>query len=184
MVAAAQKPVASRKPGRRSAEIPVFVRLKARNLYLAQGLSHPAIAEATGLRAVTVRNLASREGWTALRRRQKAALVESSDAHAHAMQSEVLEAIASHSEQHALKSLERVGNALERDDENAARDAQSYSGCLRNLVNVARDIRRPAESVSEGARLNVFVLRVGDQVKAKETPVTEVSATLLNDAKA
>lgn len=183
MVAEASPKSCPPKRGRKSGEIAIYTRLKARNLYLSQGLSHKLISEQTGLTTDQLMQLAHREGWTQLRKQQKIRLTQSSDAQAQAMQSEVLEAIASHSEQHALKSLERVGNALERDDENAARDAQSYSGCLRNLVNVARDIRRPAESVSEGARLNVFVLRVGDQVKAKETPVTEVSATLLNDSK-
>ncbi len=178
MVAAAQQTIAKGKPGRRSSEIPVFVRLKARNLYVAQGLSHPAIAEQTGLRVVTVRRLASREGWTGLRKRQKAQLLASADANAQAMQSDVLDAIASVSEQHAMRSLDRVGEALERTDKEAARDAQSYSGCLRNLVNVSREIRRPEIAAIEGAHLNVFVLRVGDQAKpahpALEATCTEV----------
>jgi len=181
MVAEAQKPAVNRKGRPPGATIPVFVRLKARNLYLSQGLGYQAIAVETGMRYESVRNLSTREGWPALRKKQKVALNLASDANAQAMQSEVLESIASLSEQHAIRSLDRVGDALERTDENAARDAQSYSGCLRNLVNVARDIRRPEMQVSEGARLNVFVLRVGDQAKpaqaALEAAPKEINVT-------
>lgn len=181
MVASTQKAL-SPQHGKRGQEIPVYTRAKARNLYFQQCLPYKLIAQATGLTVPCLQQLAHREGWTALRREKKQRMMVESAARGEVMIEEVNKAIADRSEQYALRTLDRVEGALERDDEFAARDAQSYTGALRNLVNVARDIRRPAgEQQQTGNTLNMFVLRVGAEATPAqpklEQQVTEVAAT-------
>ena len=178
MVAEAQKPL-KRRLGQRGMEIPVYTRAKARNMYLQQCLPYAAISEATGLSVTSLMQLACREGWTELKRQQKKRLLQKADERGEAMQNEVAESIASRSEQYALRTLDRVGGSLERDDPLAARDAQSYTGALKNLVSVVRDIRAPQQQQQQGSTLNMFILRVGDAVKPAAAPAVDVAATAL-----
>jgi len=155
-------------------QIPILVRLKARNLYLVQGLGHREIARQTGLTLQACQKLASREKWTALRRDQKLSLLAKQDASMSEKCSETLEAIASVSEQHAMRGLERVGEALESKGEFAARDFQSYTGGVKNLVSIMREIRAPQENTPSNAGLNVFVIRVSDE-QVQQAPVATSS---------
>lgn len=144
-----------RKPG--VEEFPMLTRLKARNLYLIQGVSHETIAKATGLTVRQSETLASREGWAKLRKDRKQRLLASQDAHDATNSNEAIEAIGALSEQLAVRGLERVGESVERKGKFAARDFQSWSGGVRNLVGVIRDIRRPtADFVSDRAHVNLF----------------------------
>lgn len=167
-----------RKPG--TDEFPLLVRLKARNLYLMQGMSHEVIAKATGLTVRQSETLASREGWAKLRKGRKLRLLASQDARASAQITEALEAIADVSEQHAVQGLDRVGQALESKGKFAARDFQSWTGGVRNLVQTAKICREVgAGDGSAGAQINVFVgafPRAGDAAREAKQ-VTEVSAT-------
>jgi hypothetical protein len=164
-------------------QLPLLVRLKARNLYLVQGLGHSEIAQACGITQQASYKLVSREGWAALRKGQKRDLLAKQDARMHETQSEALDAIADVSSQHALQGLDRVGEALSDSGEFAARNFQSWTGGVKNLVSIMRDIRAPQSEAPEGARLNVFVLRVGDQVQAKpvqtalQADQTEINVT-------
>ena len=146
-------------PKLRPGAIPFLSKLKARNLYLTQGLTYADIAKETGIKQSTLEQMAYREGWTAIRRRTTQKLVEQQDARTRAMQDEVVEAIASTSEQHALRALEKTGQALERDDRDAARDSQSYSAAAKNLVGIVKALRDPG-SASEGSSptLNFFFI--------------------------
>lgn len=146
--------------------VPLLVRLKARNLYLVQGLGHKEIASQTGLTEEGSQQLASREGWVALRRERKKHLLAAQDARLEAAHSEVLDAIADVSAQHAVQGLDRVGKALESKGKFAARDFQSWTGGVKNLVSIMREIKAPQnDSPGSGATLNMFILRVGDQAK-------------------
>ncbi len=154
-------------------ETPLLLRLKARNLYLVQGLGHKEIGAQIGISEHASQQLAFREGWTELRKKSKRDLLSKQDARMAAAQSEALDAIASVSEQHAIKGLERVGEALEARGEFAARDFQSFTSGVKNLVSIMREIRTPdAQQTPGSSQLNVFVMRVGDVVKPTERNVT------------
>ncbi len=72
------------------------------------------------------------------------------------MEQEVLDHAVSLAGQHVLRGLERTGEALERNDEFAAKDFQSYTAGVKNLVGVIRDVRAPAKDQG-GSTVNVFV---------------------------
>lgn len=177
-----------RKPRKRDAkgkyqEIPLLLRLKARSLYLVQGLSHQEIANQTGLTKEASEKLASREGWTAAKSRLKQQLLRKHDTRMSEQLDSVMESIVSVSEQHAMRGLERVGNALERDDDFAARDFQSYTSGVKNLVGVIRDIRQPAATaVSSSTNVQVFVVEPAIQAspasEKQVKPVDVVTTTL------
>lgn len=180
MVAAAEKPLVAQKPSKptRKGAIPLLTRMLARNLYLTQGLPYKAISAETGLPVPTLEQLSHREGWVDLRRQAKARLLKNAEARTQALEAEMLESVVGLAGQHALQGLNRTGEALERTDRDAARDFQSYTSGVKNLVSIMRDIRQPqSDGASEGARLNVFVLRVGDQVKAKDAATSERNVT-------
>lgn len=170
---APQAQLTRKKGGRKKGDsaFPLLTRLKARNLYVIQGATHETIAQQTGMTTRQSEALASRSGWTKIRRAKEASLVATQDARAHDQITEAMEAIASVSEQHAMQALQHnVPAALERNDKEAARDFQAYTGGVRNLVQTAKICRETSEQgAAEGERnLAVFVLRIGDQVTAKE----------------
>lgn len=168
------------KGGRKKGDsgFPLLTKLKARNLYLVQGATHEVIAKETGMTIRQSESLAARQGWTKARKAKERSLVATQDARAEGQISEALDAIASVSEQHAVQGLNRVAKALESKGKFAARDFQSWTGGVRNLVQTAKMCRETgdgANGVAGGANLNVFILRVGEQVQAKGTsdPVAE-----------
>ena len=89
------------------------------------------------------------------------------------MDSETVEAIASVSEQHAMRGLERVGQALESKGKFAARDFQSWTGGVRNLVTTARELRRPDGPNIPGAAGSVNIFFVRPQSSEQATPPAE-----------
>jgi hypothetical protein len=174
MVATNDEPTKSRRP---RTHIPLPTRLKARNLYLTQGLSFKEIGEKTGLDASQIRSLVDREGWPRLKSGAKSKITAKHDARASEMVSEVVEAMASESEEIALSGLQRARQAVESQEAYAAKDFQSWTGGLRNLVQVARELRGfdSEQSRGSGATLNVFVGRfetVSD--KPAEKPAIDV----------
>jgi len=176
MVAAAKSPAAKTDRQRLKGKytpVPLLVRLKARNLYLVQGLGHKEIAAQCGLTYEGSQQMASREGWVALRKDRKRHLLKQQDSRMEEAHSEVLDAIADVSAQHAMQGLNRVGDALEDRSEFAARNFQSWTGGVKNLVSIMREIRQPDQQAPDKAQLNVFVLRVGDAV----APVAERNVT-------
>lgn len=162
-------------------ETPLLVKLKARNLYLVQGLTHKEIASQTGLSLLASQQLASRNGWTELRRKSKERILAKQDAKLEEQSKEALDAIASVSEQHAVRGLERVGEALESYGDFSARDFQSWTGGVKNLVSIMREIRAPQEQAQvKGATLNMFIIRAGDAaVPAVAAAPVEVKATVV-----
>lgn len=190
MVAETPNPPSKRTSKGRDHTIPaisLLSRAKARNMYLTQGLDWKTISAAVGVPPNRLMQLANREGWTAKKRELIARLNARTDARSAAQLDEVSEAIASESEEIALSGLQRARDSLGSGSEFAARDFQSYTGGVRNLVQVARAIREPmgAQIGANGAAgLSVFILRVGDA--GASTPkgveqakqVTEISASL------
>lgn len=177
MVAANDTTPKAPKERRRRSHISLLTRAKARNLYITQALPMREIADKTGLDYSQVRTLVDREGWAKLKTTVKRKLESGLDAHATEHVTEMTEAIANESEEIALSGLQRARQAVESQETYAAKDFQSWTGGLRNLVQVARELRGfdNEQSRGPGATLNVFVGRfetVSD--KPAEKPAIDV----------
>jgi len=171
------------RPGYRNGEIPISVKVKARNLYLHQALPFKAIGDALGLTVPQLNRLSHRERWPVIKRANKARLTKAADAQDSRIQTEVLEAIASIAEEHALSGLQKVGATLQRSDRDAAKDFQAYTSGVKNLTGVAMAIRKPelaAGDQSGSVSFNVFFAAPGAE-KASEAPkqVTEIEGKKL-----
>ncbi len=176
-----EAPSAKRRQGERGPEVPILSRLQARNLYLNECLPYRTISERTGIPTVTLMRMASKEGWTAVRRAQKERLIAKQDARGNEMRDQVVDAIASASEQYAIRGLQRVGEALERTDRDAAKDFQALTAGVKNLATTARAMREPvgAGSSEQGpSAFNFFFIQPGAPVAHHEVKkVVEISAT-------
>ena len=144
-------------------KIPLGTVLKVRNLYLIHGLSNVDIASQVGLEVKAVGQLVFRKGWTKIRQKKVAEITQRADARMEREVDEINDAIASECEEIALQGLGRAKQAAESQDEFAARNFQSWSGGVSNLVKVQRACRGLDSNVgkdSEGARtvnLSFFV---------------------------
>lgn len=145
MVAAAEN-----KPAK-AARIPIGTKLKARNLYLIHGLPHAEIAAQTGLSLQSIRNLAFNEGWTKAKAKRTEAMIRRADARMEAKVEEINEAIASECEEIALNGLKRAKEESESRGEFAARNFQSWTGGVSNLVKVQRLTRGLDGEQQQGA---------------------------------
>lgn len=167
---------APRKTTERGPTVSVLAKIKARNLYLSQGLSVPGVAEACGLSLSVVRKWAEKEGWAAERKACYSRLVAKQDAQRGAVQTVVLEAIAAHSEEHALSAMRNVGEALQRSDKDAAKDFQAYTAGVKNLASTARMLREPiSANAGEGTQITANFFFAPPPVKAPEQ-VTDIEA--------
>lgn len=156
--------VSKPKPKVRQGEIPIFQRVKARNMYLQQCLPYRAISEATGLPVNTLERLAHREGWTALRKEAKARILKAADTKQGQLEGEIVETVVAMASQHTIRTLEKVGEALERNDRDAAKDSQAYSATAKNLVSVVRAIRDNSGEVGDkGTRMELNLFFMGQQ---------------------
>lgn len=153
MVAKAAEP-------RSKPQIPLQTRLKVRNLYLYQGLGHKEIAAKVGLTTRQCQTLVQRHKLTDLKRSINGKAVQAHNARVDADVAEIVDAVASESEEIALAGLQRAREATTSASEYAAKDFQSWTGGVRNLVNVARQARGlDTERSAQGTTLNVFVGR-------------------------
>lgn len=152
--------VASKSQRTPRTTIPLPTRLKVRNLYLVQGISHKEIAAKVGLTRTQVETLVKRERWCEVKASTKDNLVRAHDARMSSQVAEIVEAVASESDEISLAGLQRAREATESQSEYAAKDFASWTSGVRNLVNVARQARGlDAERSAQGSTLNVFVGR-------------------------
>lgn len=151
-------PSLPKRKGGGGARIPLLKKLQARNLYLVQGYGYKEIEHKTGIPHRSLVCLASRDGWTKERQRRHALLVKSADARIEQTSNEVIEAIASESEEIALSALGNARETLQRSDVNAARDFQAYTGGIRNLATTAKALREvQSQAPSAGISMNFFM---------------------------
>lgn len=171
----------------RAAEIPLLVKMKARNLYFVDNLGWEEIGERCGWSAKALAQCAQRELWTAEKKRRKSALIAKADAHMNAVQNEVIEAIASKSEEAALKAMANVDKALDRSDEFAAKDFQAYTAGVKNLASTARLLREPAKAdlSGEGARsVNIFFMPANSPISSEPKTVQAIDVKAVEVDKA
>lgn len=142
MVAEAAPIVSTKPPNRRNAvRIPLYTKIKARNLYVSQMLGGPEVAKATGLTCPQIYSLADREGWTKLRKELAKKAISDSTARLHAETDAVIEEIAQDNAELSLGTLGKAKVTLDRTDREAARDLQAYSQAAKNFVGMYRQAR-------------------------------------------
>lgn len=170
--AVAEMPVeAKRSP---AAPIPLSVRLKAKNLYLYRDATHQQIAKETGLTVGASEMLAHREGWVKLKRDRQKELESKSDTRAEKADLVIVEAIGSQAEEIALSGLERARDAVKRKGKDAAKNFQSWTGGIRNLVSAIKTIRARDGSGTDQPQsiaFNLFFTGRADAVKAEPKTV-------------
>lgn len=171
MVATVEK---RKQQGGRQVPVSILLRMKARNLYLALGLSYDEIASQTGLPISTVGYLVHKEGWAKLRRERNIAYVKKSDTRIDSLESEAMDTIASECTEIALSGVAKTRRAVERNDENSARDFQACANGVKTMVNVVQAIRAPKTELQAdaGRTLNLFFCATPAAKPSEPTNVT------------
>lgn len=138
--------------------LPLALKLRVKNLYIIGGKSHHEIAADTGMTPGAIATLCSRNGWTGEKRKREAQMVKKSDARIESQMSEAVEAISSEAQEIALSGLERARDAVKRKGKDAAKNFQSWTGGVRNLVQVIRAIENPGSGDAQpsGPAINFF----------------------------
>jgi hypothetical protein len=176
----AENPTRKRKAGERGPVVPVLLKLKARHLYLNEGLPCRAISQQTGVDEATLYRMASREGWTAVRREQKNRLIQRQDMRGDEIRKQAEEAIAERATLIASKALTVTEAGLDQGDLDGAKQAQAASSALKNLVTSARVLQSPIGSVgTESGPQSFNLFFVGSPPKnspGEPKQVTEVEA--------
>jgi len=180
MVAIAPKePVTRRKKGPGpNYTIPLPVRLRAKNLYVVQGLTPAVIAKQVKLSPEQVQRLVSREKWAPEKRRAAEKSEELALAHTREQLNEVIAAVGDLSEDASIAGLQRAVECTTKKSKFAAKDYASWANGARALVSIARQARGLEDKSfgpSNGAAntINLFVGRFGPAVD--ETPMKNVT---------
>lgn len=148
----------------------LVTKLKVKNLYLYQDASHKEIAKRTGLTESAVGNLIHRERWSQLKKEAARQLEDTHDARAQEAQQSIVEAIGSQAEEITLSGLERAREAVKRKGKDAARDFQSWTGGVRNLVQSIKAIRPGGAAIGgDGSvtNFNLFFAPVSPQAQSE-----------------
>ena len=144
----------------------IGTKVRIRNLYLVQCLPYAEIARRVDCPLSTVTRFIERQKLPAIRKENEAKAAARHDAQVRESVDEISEAIASQSEEIALSGLERAREATEDRGEFAAKDFQSWSGGVSNLVKTARAIRgmdRPG--ATESINVSLYLCR-GETLEA------------------
>lgn len=128
--------------------IPIATKVRAKNLYVNQGLSAAETALACGLNEKQVWNLAHEYGWTAIRKQARLKLKEGIDSREEQLAFEAGEAIASDCTAITLSALERAKDTVESKSPFAAKNFQAWTAGVRNLVSVAAIARQGQKVIS------------------------------------
>lgn len=174
--------VVDRKRPIRGPAIPLHTRLKVRNLYLGTNLTHAEISEKTGLPEKSVGHLISRDGLPKHKRRREAKLLANTDARTDATLEAFNEQLAQEAEEISLGALQRAREEVEAPGEFGARNFQSWTGGINNLVKASRAVRGldSKQAQDQGATVNLFIVageRVQHSQKAELKNVTPTIET-------
>ncbi len=149
------------------------VKLKIKNLYLYQGATYAQIAEATGATDQAIRNLIHKSGWSVERKAQLQRLEKTHDASALSESLASAEAIGSQCTELTLTSLNRTREALQSRDPDAARNFQSWTAGVRNLVSAIKTLQAGGAADNGNTQINLFMIRAGDAM-GEVKQVTEI----------
>lgn len=173
------KPSVPKKPKltrNRAFQIPLYSRLKARNLYVGQMLDAATVAEATGLKVKQVYDIASREGWSKARAMVRAKASESAEARAQKDIDSLIEEVAADTAELSLGTLAKSKVALERNDRDAAKDLQAYSQAAKNFVGLYRQAKN-LDVANKAGESSTTVVFVGQLVAASTASKVERNVT-------
>lgn len=173
MVAEALPETSGRKRAKhtrvRAFQIPLYTRLKARNLYVGQMLGAAEVGNATGLTAKQIYDLADREGWGKARIALRTKAADSAETRAQQDIDALVQEVAADTAELSLGTLAKAKITLERDDKEAARDLQAYSQAAKNFVGLYRQAKSLDVAAQQGSTTNVMFIscaRAGDAVPA------------------
>lgn len=144
MVAEAPKDsTRDKQPGNRRAfiTIPLRTKIKARNLYVSQGLGAEETAKACDLTRKQVYALADREGWTKLRREIFRKATESADARNMREIDALVDEVAQDTAELSLGTLNVAKEELYGNSEDKAKNLQAYSVAAKNFVGLWRQAK-------------------------------------------
>jgi len=153
-------------------EIPLMVRLQARNLYLNGGMSWEEIGIKCNWNAKSLATIACKYGWVAEKRRRASLLEKKLNARLEAETNQAIEAIAEHAEQHALGVMHRVGESIANGN---ARDFQAYTAGVRNLATTAKALRETNQSAMPTSQVSFNLFMVGAAAPAAQSEPKQVT---------
>lgn len=162
MVAEAEPKVAIRQKKRagrgHAPEIPLATRAQARNLYAVRQLGGEEVAKQTGLSVRQVYSLATREGWTKLRARNKERELRLSNERDEADVREMVEAVAIKNKVLTLGTLDSAIDELANGGEFKAKNLQALSVAAKNFNGMWREAKAldVQDAASQGAQINVM----------------------------
>lgn len=166
------------KPRAKSIPLAFHARLKARNLYVGQGLSHQQIADRTGLTAKQVANLVAREKLFAVRQRREKGIESATDTQAHARLEAFNAQLAEEAEEISLGAIARAREEVERGDKDSPRNFQSYTGGILNLVKASRTVRGLDQKGGAQSGESATVIFIGALERVGMTTPKELKAAL------
>lgn len=170
--------------------IPFGIRLKARNLYLSQSLPYKEIAHRTGLSAKQVENMVSREKLASIRKNREQGILKATDSRAQAVLAQFNETLAEEAEEISLGAIARARQEVEEYGKDSARNFQSLTGGIANLVKASRmvrglDAKGAASAVAGDTVIFVKLERVGvasgetNAIKNAQLPAIDISASTI-----
>lgn len=159
-----------------------MVRLKARTLYLNEMLPAKVIAERTGLKPAQIDRMACKEGWTALRREQKARIIKKQDAQGDSLLKEAIEAIRNESIELCKPALDSVRDGFDAGGLNGAKQAQAASAALKNLATSFRSLSETeGTDQPQSIAFNLFFTGRADAIQKPEKTVKPIEVKTLTD---
>ena len=148
---------------------PLIVRMKVRNLYIGQCLTNIEIGKQVGLTPSQVAAIVYKDGLPTLRKQRQAKVIANTDARTDATLEQFNEQLAREAEEISLGALQRVRETVESPGEFGARDFQSWTGGIRNLVTAARTVRGldSKQAFDQSNTTAIFVVR-GETIDKSE----------------
>ena len=149
--------------------VPLITRMKVRNLYLGACLGNIEIGEQVGLTANQVAQIVYRDGLPAIRKRKQAKAIEATDARTDETLEQFNEQLAREAEEISLGALQRAREEVDSPGEFGARNFQSWTGGINNLVKAARTVRGldAKQAADAGSTVNLFIVS-GERVQRSE----------------
>jgi hypothetical protein len=187
MVAEVAPPIKRKHlPSVKGYNIPLATRLQVRNLYVGACLGPSDIAPKVGLTLRQVRRLVATDKLAPIRRRAVSNAIKVTDNTANHLLERFNQEIASQSEEASLGAIVRAREAVASKDKLAARDFQSWTGGIRNLVDVSRRVRGLDAKQPEGSvtmNLGFFMASPVETKPIEASQVVDCQAVSVSDPK-
>jgi predicted transcriptional regulator len=164
---------------RKGIYIPMAVRWQIRSLYVFKGEQPIKIAKQVGLTAAQVSDYISNHGLAKERKANERKITAAHDARASESQLIAAEAIASQAEEIALSGLDRARDAVKRKGKDSAKNFQSWTGGIKNLVGAMKLVRGQVDPAAGGSTtLNLFFCGLPAEKEEKQVEPIDVSSNV------